>query len=85
MPNHAFERTGQQLRRWLPSSLRSSSAAQRERLDGSAMNKRLQNTGDRVYNQMRISLAVLSPGFALARALGVLEFGELRSGRPDRP
>jgi hypothetical protein len=30
-PKPAFERTDQQLRYWLPSSLRSSAAAQRER------------------------------------------------------
>jgi hypothetical protein len=36
-PNHAFERTGQQLRYWLPSSLRSSAAAQRERFGVGAL------------------------------------------------
>ncbi len=44
------------------------------------MNERPQKTGNRVYNQMRISLAVLSPGFILAGTLGILGFAEIRSG-----
>jgi hypothetical protein len=43
------------------------------------MNERPRKASQRVYNQMRVSLAVLSPGFILAGTLGILGFAELRS------
>lgn len=44
------------------------------------MNEHQRSPSVRVHNWMRVSLAVLSPGFILAGTLGILGFGELRSG-----
>ena len=44
------------------------------------MTKRSRSTRATVWNQMRVSLMVLAPGFVLAGTLAILGFAELHSG-----
>ncbi len=44
----------------------------------SRMRDHNRRTGVRVYNQLRLSLAMISPGFVALGALGLLGFGETR-------